>query len=67
MMAVFVLCFVFGAHGSPYKTQGALLAIILPKLKAHVMITDPNKIVVIGTIEIINPKINTILLFFLLQ
>ena len=31
------------------------------------MITDPNKIVVIGTIEIINPKINTILLFFLLQ
>lgn len=67
MMAVFVLCFVFGAHSSPYKTKGALLAIILPKLKVHVMITDPNKIVVIGTIEIINPKINTILLFFLLQ
>ena len=69
MMAVFVLCFVFGAHSSPYKTKGALLAIILPKLKVHVMITDPNKIVVIGTIEIINPKItiNTILLFLLLQ
>ena len=31
------------------------------------MITDPNKIVVTGTIKIINPKINTILLFFLLQ
>ena len=67
MMAVFVLCFVFGAHSCLYKTQGALLAIILPKLKVHVMITDPNKIVVTGTIEIINPKINTILLFFLLQ